>query len=364
MNTIQRYAHLLVHYCLELRAGQKVFIRSTVLAEELIREVYREAVKVGAHPQVDLAFRGKSKIFFDHANDDQLQAVSGIQKHIVEHYDAYLTIRAPYNLREESSVDPVKRTMRTKSGQELNQIFSQRTAEGTMVRTLCQYPTQASAQEAGMSLEEYQQFVFSACHLFDDDPAESWLKIRKEQQHYVDYLNKSKHIRYVGPQTDISFSIDGRTWINSDGRVNMPSGEVFSGPVEDSVNGHVYFDYPSIFNGKEVSGIRFEVKNGEIVSYSAERGEEILDEILKIEGAKYFGEVAIGTNYNISTPTKNILFDEKIGGTIHMAIGQSYIQTGGTNKSVIHWDMISDMSDGGKIYADDKLIYEDGKFII
>ena len=364
MNTIQRYAHLLVHYCLELRAGQKVFIRSTVLAEELVREVYREAIKVGAHPQVDLAFRGKSKIFFDHANDDQLQAVSGIQKHIVEHYDAYLTIRAPYNLREESSVDPVKRTMRTKSGQELNQIFSQRTAEGTMVRTLCQYPTQASAQEAGMSLEEYQQFVFSACHLFDDDPAASWLKIRKEQQHYVDYLNKSKHIRYVGPKTDISFSIDGRTWINSDGRVNMPSGEVFSGPVEDSVNGHVYFDYPSIFNGKEVSGIRFEVKNGEIVSYSAERGEEILDEILKIEGAKYFGEVAIGTNYNISTPTKNILFDEKIGGTIHMAIGQSYIQTGGTNKSVIHWDMISDMSDGGKIYADDKLIYEDGKFII
>ena len=189
MNTIQRYAHLLVHYCLELRAGQKVFIRSTVLAEELVREVYREAIKVGAHPQVDLAFRGKSKIFFDHANDDQLQSVSGIQKHIVEHYDAYLTIRAPYNLREESSVDPVKRTMRTKSGQELNQIFSQRTAEGTMVRTLCQYPTQASAQEAGMSLEEYQQFVFSACHLFDDDPAASWLKIRKEQQHYVDSVS-------------------------------------------------------------------------------------------------------------------------------------------------------------------------------
>ena len=364
MNIIERYAHLLVHYCLELKAGQKVFIRSTVLAEELVREVYREAIKVGAFPHVDLAFRGKTKIYFDHANNDQLQAVSGVQRHIIEHYDAYLTIRAPYNLREENNINPEKRTMKALSGRELNQIFSQRTAEGTMVRTLCQYPTQASAQEAGMSLEEYQQFVFSACHLFDDDPAASWMKIRKQQQQYVDYLNKSKQVRYVGPQTDISFSIDGRTWINSDGRVNMPSGEVFSGPVEDSVNGHVYFDYPSIFNGKEVCGIRFEVRDGEIITYSAERGEEVLDEIMKIEGARFFGEVAIGTNYNISTPTKNILFDEKIGGTIHMAIGQSYIQTGGTNKSVIHWDMISDMSDGGRIYADDKLIYEDGKFKI
>jgi len=232
-----------------------------------------------------------------------------------------------------------------------------------LVRSLCQYPTNASAQEAGMSLEEYQNFVFTACHLYSEDPAAEWRKIRAEQQRYVDFLNQAKKITYKGPQTDITFSVAGRTWINSDGRVNMPSGEVFSGPIEDSVNGTVHFDYPSIYLGREVSGVTFEVVNGEIKEWSAERGQEVLEEVMAVEGARYFGEVAIGTNYNVQQATKNILFDEKIGGTIHMAVGQSYIQTGGKNKSVIHWDLISDMTEG-EIWADGERIYEKGKFLI
>ncbi len=363
MNILQKYAHLLVHYCLELTQGQQLFIQSTTLAEELVREIYKEALKVGAHVEIDMTFRGKNKIYLDHASADQLTHVSPVKKHIIEHFDAYLYVRAPFNLREDANVDPDKRTKRSLANQDVNQIFSERTADGSLTRSLCQFPTQASAQEAGMSLEEYQQFVFTACYLYDDDPAASWRKVRSDQQRFVDHLNQAKMVRYVGPHTDISFSVEGRTWINSDGRVNMPSGEVFTGPVEDSVNGHVYFDYPSIYNGKEVSGIKFDVKDGHIDSYSAQQGQEVLDEIMSIEGTRYFGEVAIGTNYNITQPTKNILFDEKIGGTIHMAIGQSYIQTGGVNKSVIHWDMISDMTEG-KIFADGKLIYQEGRFTI
>lgn len=361
---LNQYAHLLINYCLELKENEKVYIQSSTLAEDLIREVYKEAIKVGAHPEVDMIFREKNKIYLDHARDHQLEFISPVKHMIINEYDAYLNIRAPYNLREDANVDPAKRTKSAMSGKPLSDIFSRRAAEGSLRRTLCQYPTQASAQEAGMSLEEYERFIFDACHLFDEDPAASWRHISSEQQKIVDYLNQCDTIRYKNEKTDITFSVEGRIWINSDGRVNMPSGEVYTGPVEDSVEGVVNFNYPSIYNGREVQGVTFVVQNGHIKEWHAERGIEVLDEIMKIEGARQFGEVAIGTNYNIQRPTKNILFDEKIGGTIHMAIGQSYLQTGGKNESVIHWDLITDMTQNGQIYADEKLIYQDGRFII
>ena len=364
MNILNKYAHLLVHYCLEIKEGQQVFINSSTLGEPLVREVYREIIKAGAHPEVKMTMEGASKIFFDHAEDHQLEYVSPISAKIIEEFDAYLSIRAPFNLREDSGIDGIKRQRRSQANANINQLFSKRTAEGSLTRSLCQYPTNAAAQEAGMSLEDYQQFVFNACHLYSADPAAAWLGIRTEQQRFVDVLNTKSKIQYKSKKTDITFSVAGRTWINSDGRVNMPSGEVFTGPVENSVKGIVHFDYPSIYLGREVSGVTFEVKDGRIESWTAERGQEVLDEVMAVEGARHFGEVAIGTNYNIQQPTKNILFDEKIGGTIHMAVGQSYIQTGGKNQSVIHWDLISDMTDGGEIWADDELIYKDGRFII
>lgn len=359
-----KYAELLVNYCLELKKNDKVYINSSCLAEPLVREVYREAVKAGAFVEVNLEFREKNRIFMEEAANHQLEYVSPLNKVIMDTFDAYLYIRAPYNLREESGIDPNKRKTRSNAMSEINKVFSKRTADGSMVRTLCQYPTNASAQEAGMSLEEYRKFVFEACHLYNDKPSDAWLKIRKEQQRIVDYLNSCKSIHYKGPKTDISFSVKDRNWINSDGRVNMPSGEVFTGPVESSVEGVVHFDYPSIYLGREVSGVTFEVKGGEIKKWTADVGQEVLDEVMALKGARYFGEAAIGTNYNIQQPTKNILFDEKIGGTIHMAVGQSYIQTGGKNESVIHWDLISNMKDGGQIFADDEMIYEDGVFVI
>lgn len=364
MNVLKKYAELLTTYCLELQPGDRCYIQSSTLAEPLVREVYRSAVSIGAFPEVDLIFKGKNRIFYEEANQDQLTHISPLTKNIIETFDAYLNIRAPFNLKEDHNIDGAKRKIRSESSMPLNEIFSQRTASGSLKRSLCQYPTDASAQEANMSLEEYEQFVFGACHLYDEDPASSWQGIRARQQGIVDFLNGKENIKYKNEKTDITFSVRERNWINSDGRVNMPSGEVFTGPVESSVEGVVYFDYPSIFMGKEVSGVTFEVKNGRIEQWSAEKGQDILDEVMNIKGTRYFGEAAIGTNYNISKPTKNILFDEKIGGTIHMAVGQSYIQTGGQNKSTVHWDLIADMRQGGEIYADDELIYEDGKFLI
>ena len=361
--TDKKYAQLLLDYSLDVKAGDKVYIRSTMLAEPLLRELYREGTMRGAYIVIDVSFSGESKLFLDHANDDQLAFISPNFETAMKTFDAYLFVRAPYNLREDQNADHEKRKKRSKALSEINQIYYSRTGSGDMVRSLCQYPTQASAQEAGMSLEEYRDFVFRACKLDEEDPKAAWLEVRKNQQAYVDHLNNVEEVRYVNAKTDIKFSVKDRIWINSDGRTNMPSGEIFSGPVEDSVNGYVHFEYPSIYMGTEVSGITLKVQDGLVIEWGATVGKSILDKVFETEGARRFGEVAIGTNYSIQTPTKNILFDEKMGGTIHMAVGQSYKHTGGKNESPIHWDLIADMRDGGQIYTDGNLIYENGKFI-
>ena len=358
-----KYANLLLDYCLEIKEGQKLYIKSSTLAEPLLRELYRGGVMRGAHVVIDMSFSGQNKILMDNANEEQLAFASPNYVEAMNTYDAFLFVRAPFNLKEDQNVDGEKRKFRSQALKPLNQVYFDRTANGSLTRSLCQYPTQASAQEAGMSLEEYREFVFNACNLDKEEPHKEWLEVRKKQQSIVDHLNTVDKVRYVNDKTDISYSVKGRTWINSDGRTNMPSGEVFTGPVEDSVNGVVYFDYPSIFMGTEVQGIRLEVKDGLVIKWSAEKGNKILDQVFDIEGARRFGEVAIGTNYNIKRATKNILFDEKIGGTIHMAVGQSYKQTGGTNQSSIHWDMIAEMKNGGQIFTDNKLIYDNGFFL-
>ena len=360
----KKYARLLVHYCLEIKSGDKLYISTTTLAEPLLREVYREAVNVGALVEYQMSFREQNRIFLAEANEQQLDHVNPSYLEMMRSYDAYLVIRAPFNLREDQNADGAKSARRQKALHEVNRIYAERIGDRSLKRCLCQFPTLASAQEAGMSLEEYEDFVFKACHLSAVDPAAEWLEVRKSQQGIVDYLNQCDRIRYKNQRTDIEFSVKGRTWINSDGRANMPSGEVFTGPIEDTVEGYIYFNYPTVFMGHDVEGITLHVSKGEVVSWEAEKGKEFLDEIFRIPGARYFGEVAIGTNYNIQRMTKNILFDEKIGGSVHMAIGQSYVQTGGKNQSAIHWDMITDMKSGGRIFADGNLIYEDGRFLI
>ncbi|MEK7257200.1 MAG: aminopeptidase [Bacteroidota bacterium] len=361
---LSKYADLLVHYCLSIREGDRLFISSTTLAEPLVREVWRSALRAGALVEVDLAFREKSRILFAEANEKQLQHVSPLYRLAMEEFDAYLNIMAPFNLREDQNVDAEKSRLRWEATKDVSKIYFERTATRSLKRNLCQYPTLANAQEAGMSLEEYEQFVFGACRLFDEDPASAWLEVRRSQQHIVDFLNQKEKIRYRGEGIDLTFSTQGRTWINSDGQTNMPSGEVYTSPVEDSVNGTVHFNYPVVHYGHVVEGITLWVKDGYIEKWEAKSGKELLDSTFQLPGARRFGEAAIGTNYKIDRFTKNILFDEKIGGTVHLAIGQSYLQTGGKNQSSIHWDMIADMKNGGEIFADGEKIYENGKFLI
>ena len=313
--------------------------------------------------EYDLGFRNKGKVFWEEANNEVLDVEPYLQTYAMEHFDRYLAIRAPYDLHEDINATAEQKKRRAAAGAKANQFYFNRTADGSMVRGLCQYPTEAAAQAAGMTLEAYAQFVFNACRLDEADPVAAWLEVRRSQQGIVDFLNTCDRIEYKNAKTNIQFSVKGRTWINSDGRANMPSGEVFTGPVEDSVNGVVHFDLPSVYSGFDVQGITLKVVDGQVAEWDAAIGKEVLDQVFAIEGARYFGEVAIGTNYKIQQPTRNILFDEKIGGTIHMAVGQSYLQSGGKNKSAIHWDMIASMKDGGEILADGELIYRNGYFL-
>ncbi len=364
MNLIlKKYANLLVNYCVSLKPGEKLLVSSTTLAEPLVREVYRTAISAGAIVEVILDMREQERILIEDGNEMQLQYIPKLYKTAIEEFDAYIYIRAPFNLRGLQSVDVEKQKKRKQAFSSVLQTYFKRTATLDLKRTLCQYPTIANAQEAGMSLEEYTNFVYSACNLLDDDPISKWLEVREYQQKIVDLLNGRQNIRYRNPNFDISFSTKGRTWINSDGQTNMPSGEVYTSPVEDSVNGNIHFSLPAIHGGVEVEDVTLWVKDGEIHKWEAKKGQKYLDQVFRIPGAKRFGEAAIGTNKNIQQMTNNILFDEKIGGTIHMAIGQSYLQTGGKNQSSIHWDMITDMTKGGEIYADDELIYNNGEFL-
>jgi len=366
MDTIlNRYARLLTHYCLQVHPGDKVFIASTLLAEPLVREVYREAYTAGAAlVECDLAFRERERLFFQNASEEALRTPPTLQALAMEKFDCYLNIRAPYNLRESSVASAERAQTRNETLAPINKAYFERTADRRLRRNLCQYPTDASAQEAGMSLSEYEQFVFGACKLFNDNPEAAWLAVRASQQRIVDHLNRCETVRYLSDGTDIQFSTQGRIWMNSDGQTNMPSGEVYTSPVEDSVNGTVHFSYPCIYQGNEVEGVTLWVKDGLVEKWEARRGQEFLDYIFSLPGTRRFGEAAIGTNYDIQRITKNILFDEKIGGSIHMAIGQSYLQTGGKNESPVHWDMITDMTQGGEIWADGEKIYENGKFLI
>lgn len=361
---VNKYAQLLVNYCLEIEKGDKLYVTSTLLAEPLVREVYREAIKAGALVDTNLTFHDQYRILMDSAvSDEQLEHITPVYVQAMESYDAYLAIRAPFNLRENQNVAPEKSGIRQNAMKPVLKNYFERTATRDLKRSLCQFPTQAAAQEAGMSLEEYEQFVYGACRLFDENPVESWLEVREKQQKIVDLLNSRSKVRYKSCNIDITFSSKGRKWINSDGRTNMPSGEVYTSPVEDSVNGVIHFDYPSIYMGHEVEGVTLWVKNGEVQKWEAKRGMEFLDRIFAMEGTRRFGEAAIGTNFNIDRFTKNILFDEKIGGTVHMAIGQSYLQAGGKNQSAVHWDMIADMTKDGEVFADDEKIYEKGRFL-
>lgn len=362
---VERLAKLLVEYCVEVEPGQNVLVGGSSLAAPLLEATYRQVLKSGGHPLLIVQDEIFQEIMLKEGTDDQLRHISEPLKMITETFDSRIGIRGASNTRSLSSIKPERMQIMQAARKELMATSMRRTAEGDFKWVGTLFPTQAHAQEADMSLSDYEDFVYGACFADKEDPVAEWNKMSRMQQILVDWLGGKKSLRINGANIDMSMSIDGRTFINSDGKRNMPSGEIFTGPIEDSVQGWVRFTYPAIVAGREVDGVELRFEDGKVVEASAKKNEEFLLSTLDIdEGARYLGEFAIGTNDGIDRFTKSILYDEKIGGTVHMALGMGYPQTGSKNQSSIHWDMICDMRDGGKIWIDDELFYDGGTFLI
>lgn len=361
---IARMATVLVEYSLGVQPGWMVTIDSTTGAIPLVQAVYSEVLKAGGHPFVLLDTPGARTMLMRQGSDEQLLFGNPYKQLMLERSDAVLTILGETNTRAANSVDPSRQGLLGKGEGGLGALRMQRIADNRP-GCLTLFPTSAYAQDAEMSLSEFEDFVFHACLLDgEDDPADRWKEVSREQQRAVDWLAGKCEVHVVGPNTDLRMSIEGRTFVNSDGKRNFPSGEVFTSPVESTVRGHISFTYPTSYRGRSVQGVKLTFEEGRVTQFSAETGEDFLAAMLGLdEGASRLGEFAIGTNPGVTRITRNVLFDEKIAGTIHCALGAAYPNAGGTNKSAIHWDIVTDMREG-RITVDGATLYENGAFVI
>jgi aminopeptidase len=358
----EKMAEVIVRHSLGLKPGQLTLIATEPAGLALARAVFRRALAAGANPYVRTLLTDIEALLLREGSDEQVAYVSDLDRLELERVDARVVIRAPDNTRSLAGIEPARLALARRARRPLFDRILERKARGELATCLTQYPTAAAAQEAGMSLEDYEDFVFRACFCDRPDAVQAWQELSREQQRYADYLNNVSEFHIEGPDTDLRLSTAGRTWVNSDGRANFPSGEVFTGPVETSARGRIRFDVPTPFSGHDVEGITLEFEDGKVVRARAERGEELLLKTLDTDpGARVLGEFAFGLNYGIDRPTRNILFDEKIGGTVHLAVGTGYPETGSTNRSAIHWDMIKNMK-SGRVSADGNVVYEHGRF--
>lgn len=362
---IQRLAHVLVNYSTEVQPGEWVGIFGDVTALPALREVYAAVLKAGGNPSLMLSDEYMGRVLLREGSDEQLQWLDPSQTLYYEQADVYIRVNGTSNTRSMTSIPAERAQFLQAARRHWLDLRLGRAAQGKMKWVGTQFPTEASAQEANMSLEEYENFVYGATFCDREDPVAEWRKIHDMQQEKVDWLKGKKHVRLQGPNVDLELSIEGRTFINSDGHHNMPSGEIFTGPVEDSVNGWIRFDYPSIVSGRAVKGIELKFEQGRVVQAQAQENDDLLQAQLNTDaGARYLGEFAIGTNFGIQRFTGSILFDEKIGGTVHVAIGKGYPETGSQNDSAVHWDMICDMRNDSEIHVDGELFYKNGEFVV
>ena len=360
-----KLAQILVRYSVAVKEGEVCVIRGTSAAEPLVLAVYEEVVKAGGQAVVNMAPDEANSIFFRHASDAQLDWLSPTAKWAADEADVHIAILAENNTRALSNVDPAKQARAQKARQPIMETTMRRSADDSLRWVLTAFPTHAYASEAGMSLAEYEDFYYKACLVDDEDPITAWARQSDEVKRLAEWMEGKEEVHITAPGTDIKLNVSGRKFIPCFGERNMPDGEFFTGPVEDGVDGEVAFSFPAVYGGREVAGVRFKFDGGKIVDASAERGEEYLIQMLDTDdGARRLGELGIGTNYGIATGTKEILLDEKIGGTVHMAIGQSYPETGGVNESAVHWDMVCDLRQGGRIEVDGTELQKDGKFVV
>lgn len=358
-------AQILVHYSTRVREGDVCVIQSTSAAEVLVQAIYEEVLRAGGLPVMQLTTDGAAAAFFDLASDAQLDWVAPPSQWAAEHADVRIAVMADENTRALSQADPKQQARAQRARKDLLETSMRRSAAGEHRWALTLFPTHAYAAEAGMSLRDYEAFYYAACLANDGEPLTAWRRQSEEVKRLTEWAQGKQEVRITGPGTDITLGVAGRTWIACAGEHNMPDGEFFTGPLEDSVNGEVAFSFPASYGGREVAGVRFRFQDGRVVDASADRGEEFLIEMLDTdEGSRVLGELGIGTNYGIATGTKEILLDEKIGGTVHMAIGMSYPETGGVNSSAVHWDMVCDLRHGGAIEVDGVALQRDGRFLV
>ncbi|MFM8323203.1 MAG: aminopeptidase [Chloroflexota bacterium] len=362
---IVNLANLLVNYSVAVKPGDWVLVRAGVEALPLAREVARFVLRAGGNPTPLFDDQDLQKVILDESSEAQLDWVSPVETMLFDQADVLINLVSAANTHALSGVDPRKMSRRQVARRRLIETYMRRAAEGSLRWTLTQFPCQALAQDADMSLAEYEDFVYSATFADQIDPIAAWQKVRDEQERLVRWLDGRQQVVVRGPNSELSLSIKGRRFINCCGDRNMPDGEIFTGPVEESVNGWVRFTYPAIHSGREVEDVELRFKDGKVVEASAAKNQEFLLAMLDSDpGARFLGEFAIGTNFGIRRFTKSILFDEKIGGSFHMAVGAGYPETGSCNKSAIHWDFICDMRDDSEILVDGELFYKNGQFVV
>jgi aminopeptidase len=358
-------AQILVRYSTRVAKGDVCVIQSTTAAEGLVQAVYEEVLRAGGLPVMQLTTTGAQAAFYALASDEQLDWIAPTATWAAENADVRIAIMGDVNARELSQADPRKQARAQKARKELMETSMRRSASGEHRWALTLFPTHAYASEAGMSLGAYEDFYYAACLATDGDPVTAWERQSDQVRRLADWIQDKEEIRIRADGTDLRLGVAGRRWIPCVGEHNMPDGEFFTGPVEDSVAGEIAFSFPASYGGRTVSGVRLRFEDGKVVDAGADQGEEFLHEMLDTDsGARRLGELGIGTNYGISTGTKEILLDEKIGGTVHLAVGMSYPETGGTNSSAVHWDMVCDLRQGGSITVDGVGLQRDGRFLV
>ena len=366
---VQKFAKILVEHSARIVPGDRVLIEATTAAEPLVRELIIQILQKGGHPHPlimlpDFNYPDHEELLLAYGNDAQIEFVPSFFKLAYDQFESRIRVHSAVNPRDMNMIDTTRMQKRSIAKGAITEAQIRRGAEGVFKWVTTLYPTQGYAQDAGMSLRQYEDFVFGAVHAHEDDPIAYWNSTAAGQQKAIDWLAGKSQVVMRGPNVDLTLSIKGRKFLNSTGMYNMPDGEIYTGPVEDSVNGWVKFTYPAIYQGVAVEGAELTFVRGRVEQAKAEKNQEYLIKMLESDaGSRFIGEYAIGTNFDIDKFTGNILFDEKIGGTFHMALGMGYPETGSHNKSAIHWDMICDLRTEAEITVDEELFYKNGQFV-
>ena len=366
---VSKFAKVLVEHSARVVPGDRILLEGTTAAEPLLRELYIQILEKGGHPHLMMALPGlmpfsQEETYLTYAKDTQLDFVPTFYKLAYEQFEGRVRVHSATNTHGTTNIDPAKLQRHGKALSAITEAQFRRGGEGSFKWVTTLFPTDGYAQDASMSLQEYEDFVFGAVHANEDDPVAFWKTVESKQQSAVDYMKGKSQVVLRGPNVDLTLSVKGRTFMNSFGTFNMPDGEIYTGPIEDSANGWVKFTYPANYGGTSVEGAELTFSNGRVITANASKNEEFLLKTLDIDaGSRYLGEFAIGTNFDIQRFTGNILFDEKIGGSFHMALGASYPETGAKNKSAIHWDMICDLRTDSEILVDGELFYKNGQFV-